>query len=305
MSDFTLNQVRYFVAAAATGSMTSAATELYIAPSAVSSAIAALEKSLGVQLFIRRHARGLTLTTGGEKLYAEARALLSHAAEFRDYATGEAEKVTGSITLGCFVTLAPFVIPLIYSASSRRYPQLDVRIIELETLELIAALQSGSCELALMYDFDFGDKFTRTPLGEASPYIIVSTDHPLASSAGIHLSSLKDEPLILLDIPRSAEYFEKIFADSGIVPNIRYRSSSYETVRGLVAEGQGYAILNQRPAYATTYGGSPVVTLPIIDELKPLALVMVRPSQTRNTGRTRALEEVCKSTIPILLNQQK
>lgn len=62
MAEFTLVQVRYFVAAAELGGMTAAARELVVAQSAISSAVANLEKDLGVQLFLRHHARGLSLT---------------------------------------------------------------------------------------------------------------------------------------------------------------------------------------------------------------------------------------------------
>ncbi|MFD0476433.1 LysR family transcriptional regulator [Nonomuraea thailandensis] len=59
---FTLVQLRYFAAAAELGSMTAAARELVVSQSAVSTAVAQLEKELGVQLLLRHHARGLALT---------------------------------------------------------------------------------------------------------------------------------------------------------------------------------------------------------------------------------------------------
>ncbi len=64
-ADLTLVQLRYFVTAAMHRSMTEASIDLHVAQSAVSTAIAQLERSLGVQLFVRQRSKGLALTEAG------------------------------------------------------------------------------------------------------------------------------------------------------------------------------------------------------------------------------------------------
>ncbi|MFE4667003.1 LysR family transcriptional regulator [Streptomyces sp. NPDC056716] len=300
MSGFTLTQVRYFVAAAASGSMTAAAAELHVAQSAVSSAVAALERSLGVQLFIRQHARGLVLTGAGHRLNIESQALLAHAAELAESARGMADAVSGEISLGCFVTLAPFAMPELLSLCTRRHPRLDLRVHELGTRELLQCLHEGTIELALMYDLGLGDDVERHQLADAPPYVIVAGDHPLSGAPGIHLRQLENDPMIMLDIPRSTEYFQRLLHTAGVEPRVRYRSSSYETVRGLVAEGHGYAVLNQRPAHGTTYNGRSVVAVPLLDEVEPLPIVLVRMAKVRPTGRAQALADACATVVPRL-----
>ncbi|MGW6458065.1 LysR family transcriptional regulator [Streptomyces sp. NPDC055078] len=297
MADFTLAQVRYFAAAASTGSMTAAAAELRVAQSAVSSAVAALERSLGVRLFIRQHARGLKLTNAGQRLYTEAQALLAHAADLQESARDIADTVSGDIALGCFVTLAPFVVPPLLSMCARRYPRLDVRVREQGTPGLLAELRDGTVEAALMYDLGLGPDMARRRIGAAPPHVILSTDHPLAGSSGVHLSKLEHDPMIILDIPHSTAYFESLLHTAGVEPRVRYRSSSYETVRDLVAEGHGYAVLNQRPAFATTYGGRSVAAVPLLDEVAPLPIVLVRMAQVRPTVRARALADACAAAV--------
>lgn len=301
MAEYTLAQVRYFVAAAGAGSMTAAAAELHVAQSAVSSAVAALERALGVQLFIRQHARGLVLTAAGRRLYREAQALLVHAADLEESARSISQAVSGRITLGCFITLAPFTVPAIRRLSARQYPRLDLRIAEQGTEDLLESLHDGTTELALMYDLDLGDAYETLQLGQAAPYVIVSADHRLAGASSVRLADLQQEPLIMLDIPRSSEYFEELLASAGVRPEVQYRSSSYETVRGLVAEGQGWALLNQRPVFATTYGGRSVVALSLIDDAEPLPIVLVRLADSRSTRRVRALSEVCASVVSNVL----
>ena len=95
--------------------------------------------------------------------------------------------------------------------------------------------------------------------------------------------------MILLDLPRSREYFVKMLSDAGVVPVVRYRSDSYEAVRTLVARGHGFSILNQRPASTLTYDGSEVAELDIAEGGVPLSIVLVTLNSVHATARARAV----------------
>ncbi len=110
-ADVTLAQLRYFIEAATHLSMTRAAEEMFVAQSAVSSAIAALEQQVGAQLFIRQRSRGLVLTPAGQQFLGDARALLLNLDEALDTARGIDNQIRGTIRIGCFVTLAPVHSP--------------------------------------------------------------------------------------------------------------------------------------------------------------------------------------------------
>ena len=70
-----------------------------------------LEAEIGVPLFIRHHARGVTLTPVGEKVVNEARLLLKHAQDFAQNAVGLGDALKGEIAVGCFLTLAIRFMP--------------------------------------------------------------------------------------------------------------------------------------------------------------------------------------------------
>ena len=99
VSDVTTAQLRYFVEAAENLSMTRAAENLMVAQSAVSSSVAQLERSIGVQLFIRKPAKGLVLTAAGERFHHEARGLLASLEEALESARREVNKAAGRVTL--------------------------------------------------------------------------------------------------------------------------------------------------------------------------------------------------------------
>jgi DNA-binding transcriptional LysR family regulator len=296
--EFTLIQLRYFVAAAETGSMTTASRSMRVAQSAISSAVAALEHSLGLQLFVRHHARGLTLTADGEVFLREARNLLTQAADLASSAADIGSVPSGRVSIGCFTTLAPFHLPRLLSDLAVECPALDVDVVEGESDFLQAALRSGRCELAILYDIDLDSDIERERLSAAAPYAILAPGHRLARAGrGARLRDLATEPMVLLDLPHSRDYFRSMVASSGIEPQIRYRTASYETVRALVARGHGFSILNQRPAATTTYDGGTVAVVPLLDKLAPLPIVLARLPGLRLSARARAFAGRCRAVF--------
>jgi len=103
------------------------------------------------------------------------------------------------------------------------------------------------------------------------------------------LAQLAGEPLALLDLPQSRDYFRSMFASAGLEPNIRYRSSSVETVRALVGHGLAYTLLNLRSAVATSLDGHPVVSLALEGGGTPLEVVLVSAADSRPTRRATAV----------------
>lgn len=144
--DLTLVQVQYFVTAATKKSMTEAAAELHVAQSAVSTAIGQLERSLGVQLFIRQRSKGLALTDAGEQLLRDSRSLLAQVDEMTDSVRGRHNDVRGTLRIACFVTLAPFVLPKLISHVQQRHPDLRIEVIETDVDSTVELLLNGTVE---------------------------------------------------------------------------------------------------------------------------------------------------------------
>lgn len=284
---FTLVQLRYFAAAVEHGSMTAASRELMVSQSAVSTAIAQLEKAVGVQLLLRHHARGLTLTAAGREFHLALRGFLSHATELEELARNAGEAPVGRLVVGCFSTLAPFHLPALLADFERRQPGVQVVINEAEHAELKRDLRAGDCELALMYGYELDDDIDRITIAQATPYALVSQHHRLAKRRRIWLRELADDPLVLLDLPHTAEYFTSLLASVGVHPRVRLRSPGFETVRSYVACGLGYAVLNQQPRDQATYLGPPAVPLALRDELPPLDIVIAWMGGTRLTKRAQ------------------
>lgn len=294
---FTLRQLGYFVAAAESGSMTGASRVAHVSQSAISFAIADLERELGAQLFIRHHAHGLSLTPAGHRVIADARDVLARAAGLADEARELGEALTGSLGVACYDTIAPFLMPRLVASFAERQPDVRLDLHEGTMTDLHHLVRSGGSELMIAYDLDIARDMTLTPLRETRPYVLLPSGHRLAGRKQVALEQLVDEPLVLLDQPQPSKYFLGLFDSAGLTPTIGHRTSSFEMVRSLVARSLGYSLLIQRPAVDVSYEGLPLVCLPLVRPARTLTIVIGAAKGATPTRRATAFVEHCLDVL--------
>src|SRR5690606_11484800 len=127
---FSLKSLQYVVAAADCGSVTKAARMLNISQPSISAAISEMEARLGLQLFVRFHARGIKLPSAGQLVIGEARLLLKQSQDFYRRAHELGTELRGEITVGCFETLAARYMPSLLKRFSSQHPGITVNLIE-------------------------------------------------------------------------------------------------------------------------------------------------------------------------------
>jgi len=294
---FTLRQLQLFVATCDAGTVTLAAQRENISQSAVSAALAELERALGVQLLIRHHAHGVTPTPAGRQLLAQARGLLQQATDFDRLAVEITEEVTGRIALGCLVTFAPTVVPRLCQQFLEKHPGVDIVLREGGQDELLTLLRNGELNLALTYDLDIPADIVFDPLAELPPSVLLPADHRLAERPEIDLYELASEPYILVDLPMSRDYFRALFLSKGLQPNIAMRSPHLETIRSLVANGFGYSLLNVRPVLDRALDGLPLAIVPLAGDHRPMILGVAALARTRQPKAVTAFHDHCRSMI--------
>lgn len=302
--DVTLTQLRYFTEAAARLSMTAAAERLNVAQSAVSSAVAQLEKQIGSQFFIRQRSKGLALTPAGEIFLRDALAVLGHVEDIVESARQEQFNVGGRVRIACFSTVAPFLVPGLLRRLRTEHPELDVEIIEADAAGCTAALLGGQVDLALAYDLGIPDSVATSVVHQARPYLLLPNDHRLAGRKKLRLAQLRGEPFILLDMPHSRDLMLSILQSAGIDPHVAFRSASFETVRTLVAHGHGFSLLHQRPLHGLTYDGRKVSMVEIDDEVPNLNVVIAHLRSQRATARMRAVARAVREQLAELSGQK-
>ena len=294
--DYTLRQLEYFVAVAESGSVTGAAQRVHLSQSAMSTALSDLERVLGVQLLVRHHARGVSLTAAGEDLLSDARALLRQAQELESAATQHGSGVTGRVTLGCFAILAPYVMPRLLHEVGERLPGVELATTEEALDGLAEGLRHGRLELTLGYDLGHSAGVRQRALFSVPPHVVLPTEHRLAGKRSVSLQQLDGEPMVLLDLPHSRDYFARLFDAAGVVPDVRYRTHSGETARALVARGMGYTVLNLQAAHHVSLEGDAYAVVPLTSTLpreeSDLRVVLASSEGNRLTRRAQAVAEV-------------
>lgn len=294
---FSLRQLAYFLAAADAGSVTEAAQNIPVAPSSVSAAIAQLETALGVQLLIRHHAQGISPTAEGRQFIDRARALLRDADDLERFASELTVELSGTLHLGCLVTLAPITMPRLGKEFHERHPGVALEMVEAGQQELFDNLRAGQLSVILTYDLDLSEDLAFTPLVDMPPYAAFAADHPLAGAESVTMAELAAEPFVLLDLPHSREYFRSLFVTAGVEPNVAYRSVHPDVIRTMVANGFGYTIINARPRVDTALDGMPLRNVRIRGEARAMILGVVRLKRLRPTRLVEAFEQHCRAAV--------
>ncbi|WP_315926588.1 LysR family transcriptional regulator [Mesorhizobium sp. SP-1A] len=294
---FTLRQLEYFVAVGEAGSIAKAAEQVNVSPPSISASIAQLEAEFGVQLFVRKHSHGLSLTAGGRVFLKEAARLLNDADALHDIAGDITEKVRGPLAIGCLLTFAQIVLPALRRKFEDAYPDVRVRQFERNQGQLLEMLQRGEIDAALTYDLELSQDMTFEPLLQLPAYVMLPAGHSLAGRSGITPEELVDEPMVLLDLPFSREYFLSAFQQRGLRPNIAERTGDIAVMRSMVGNGFGYGIANMRPLHNMSPDGKPLVFVPLSGDLRPLTMGVALPNADHRTQTVQAFIDHCRHFV--------
>lgn len=268
----TLRQLEYVVAVGETGSITAASDKVNVSSPSISAAISQLEMDMGVQIFVRRHAQGLSLTSSGRRLFDEAKVILNKVQNLGAVADDTEGKLRGTLKLGCLITIAP-----ILSANIRRrfediYPETEIILYEAHQADLLAMLDRAEIDVALTYDLGIVSNTVFVDVATLPPYVLLGANHPLAAASELAIEDLADQPMVLLDLPLSGDYFLSMFHRLGLTPQIGVRTKELPVLRSLVANGYGYGLLNVRTHAAVAPDGLPLVFTPLKGDHQPMQL---------------------------------
>ena len=294
---YTLRQLEYFIAAGETGSITLASERVHISQPSISTAISHLEQELGVQLFVRHHAQGLSLTPAGRDVLFEAKTIIAQAEGLYACASAAHGQIRGTLSFGCMVTLAPMLAPELAHSFTKAYPATQVRHVEAHQEELLEGLRRSEVDIALTYDLQIPGDITFHPLAQLPPHVLLSEAHPLSRQSALTLAELQAEPLILLDLPLSREYFLSLFLKDGISPTIVTRSAHQEVIRTMVANGYGYTLFNVRPRSDYALDGRKVVRVRLAGEHRPMVIGVATLKALDPSQLVKAFETHCRAFI--------
>ena len=237
------------------------------------------------------------MTQAGREMLGKTRDLLKNAEELQSVARGMDSGMSGSIAFGCLASLAPPLLPGLISQFVAAHTGIAFRTLEAHQADLFAGLHDGSLDLALTYSIDLTDEIEFRPLLSLPPYVILPKKHHLAQHRAIALSSLPGESYVMLDLPHSREYFASLFDAVGERPVPAFKSSQPEVVRGMVANGLGYSILNFPLKSTQTVDGADFVVKRFKDDMAAVTLGIAQSRNMKPRNVVQRFAAFCEEQI--------
>ena len=245
----TLQQLKYVVTVAETGTITEAAGKLYISQPSLTNAIHELEREMQIVIFNRTN-KGISLSKEGDIFLGYARQVLEQAEILEDKYKGEGSgKKQFCVSTQHYSFAVNAFVDLIQVYGSDNY---DFSLRETQTYEIIDDVSRLKSEIGILYLNEFNETVLRkilksndlqfTELFEAKPHIFISDKNPLAQKAEVTMADLQPYPYLSFEQGEhnSFYYSEEIFSTEIRSKNIRVRDRA--TLFNLLIGLNGYTI---------------------------------------------------------------
>lgn len=219
----TLDQLRYFLAAARFEHVGKAARAVAISASAISNAIAVLEDELGCALF-RREGKSIVLNDQGKYLRREVESLFDHLSAIRNELVGASAAVQGSYRLGASPYLAARLLARAWYTLQQEHPALKGELRSMATAAAIDEVVDSTLDLAVVFSPLRHPDLQPFQLHAGQMVIVVRRNHPvLRAPAAKRLTMLSKYPASIHKAAPGVEICEvhPMFDKFGIEPDIR------------------------------------------------------------------------------------
>ncbi len=283
----TLRQLRYLVAVVDRCHFGQAAEACLVSQSTLSAGIQELEELLGTPL-LERTRRSVLPTPLGREIAERARALLKDAEDLVDITRTAADPMAGPLHLGVIPTIGPFMIPRVMPALRAAFPHLKLYLREDQTARLLARLNSGELDAALLaLPYPAGD-IESLDIAQDHFSFVCPSEHRLSESPTAHPIDVALENLLLLEDGHCLRDHALAACSLESLPrNTTFQGTSLHTLVQMVANGLGVTLLPQMAVDSGILRGLDLVTRPLDGDrpYRRIALVWRRSSGRKETFR--------------------
>lgn len=293
----TLRELQYLVALADHRSFRRAAEMCLVSQPTLSTQIRKLEEDLGVTL-IERGPRRVMLTPAGQDAVDRARHILDEVEQMKTAASRARAAEAGTIRIGIFPTLGPYLLPHIVPLLRARFPQLELLLFEEKSAALTTRLEAGTLDAAFLALPVPSSRLHAEFLFKEPFLLAVPEGHALARRNDLPMAELGRHNLMLLDEGHCLrEQALEVCRLTGAQEKAEFRGTSLETLRQMVVAGVGVTLL---PVLATKdRAATERIHLLRFSDSNPsreIALVWRRTSVQQSL--LRQIAEVCRS-LPV------
>lgn len=267
----TLQQLKYVVTVAETGTITEAAGKLYISQPSLTNAIHELEREMQIVIFNRTN-KGISLSKEGDIFLGYARQVLEQAEILEDKYKGEGSgKKQFCVSTQHYSFAVNAFVDLIKKYGQEEY---DFSLRETKTYEIIEDVAKMRSEIGILFLNDFNEKVITKILKSnelefhdlfvAKPHVFISRRHPLADRQIITNEELESYPYLSFEQGEHNSFYfsEEIFSASERKKNIRVRDRA--TLFNLLIGLNGYTVCSG--VIDKKLNGKDIIAVPLADE---------------------------------------
>ena len=267
----TLQQLRYAITVAETGTITEAAKKLYISQPSLTNAIHELEKEMNLVIFQRTN-KGILLSGEGEEFLGYARQVLEQASILEDkYKGNGGGKKQFCVSTQHYSFAVNAFVDLIKEYGQEEY---DFSLRETQTYEIIEDVAHMRSEIGILFLNDFNETVLRKILKTndlefhelfvVKPHVFISRKHPLADRQVITNQELEAYPYLSFEQGEHNSFYfsEEIFSTSERKKNIRVRDRA--TLFNLLIGLNGYTVCSG--VIDKKLNGKDIIAVPLQDE---------------------------------------
>ncbi|MGG4662409.1 LysR family transcriptional regulator [Providencia vermicola] len=290
-----IRSLRYFVEVVQLNGFSRAAEHLFVTQPAISRSIKKLEDELGYTLLIREN-EGVRLTDEGTILLAHAKQILAQFKSMEQALKEKSGPLAGVLPVGLPPVIASTYFADIIMAFSLRYPQVELKILELGTRKMRDAMLNGEVETAaVMLPFD-DERFDLDIFSTDRLMLLVNEQHPLSRRDSVKFVELINEPFIFFsDDFRINELVTSACGIYGYKPVISGRSSHLDLVTAMVRAGVGITLLPDSMWHKTSSAGLSII--PVIEPILAYDLALATLKNNRQSRRAKAWHDLALSML--------
>ncbi len=249
----TIEDLKDFVALYQTRNVSDAAVELLMTQSALSKRTHAMEDELTTKLISTKNKRHLVITESGEVFFRYAETILTQYDLLTQELSEYRELKKGTLHIGSVPVMSQYGLMTKMSQFMADYPQINIRLEELEGVDLLEKLQSKQLDLGILRNVQTQllnkSQFHFIDIDQDELKVVLPANHRLAKQDQISIEDLRDIDVVVLS-PGSGIYerIGKLYQQAGFTPNIRFTTTHIETLMGIIENSQRVTFLFQKSA---------------------------------------------------------
>lgn len=297
--NFSITQLEYVMAVHKHGHFARAAESCFVTQPTLSMQIQKLEEDLGVVIFDRSK-KPILVTEIGKKLIEQIQVILYEVKKIEGIIQ-ESDKgaAKGELILGIIPTVAPYLLPRLLPVIEKNFPSLDLKILELQTDQIIEALENDEVDVGILATPTKTPKMFEKPLYYEPFSVLCQKSHPYSQMKKIKYSSLRSDDIWLLAEGHCLRHQVMDICSSKNFKSenrkFKFESGSLETLKNLVESYGGYTLL---PKLASHEIGEHTKLIPFDRPIPAREIGLIYRREHYKNNLIEILGESIKKAIP-------